>query len=354
MHSLSAILHASWRPRAMPFCVHNGQGFCDIRFVCMTSNAVLSGAAGVRVVFTSNRPPEQLYERGLNRKYFEPFVSLVRDAYHVVPLGSEVDHRTLSDETAGAAYLARPIGSYHHGPNALQALHEEWEAVTGVAVKDALKGRAGTADQSATVLASEQAGPGADSGASATVGTETSVIASASASASADAKDGNGYALPVAFGRTLRVSVFASNCAWFSFEELCGRRPGQSALGAADYIALSHRAHRLFLSEVPQLSPRRRNEARRFVMLVDAWYEARLPLHISSDVPLDQLLLPLLSAESHEAMDGAEVATDGGAPQLGERFKPDGELAAFFTAKDETFMAKRTLSRLAEMTTRRS
>lgn len=33
---------------------------------------------GVRVVFTSNRPPEELYERGLNRKYFEPFVQALR------------------------------------------------------------------------------------------------------------------------------------------------------------------------------------------------------------------------------------------------------------------------------------
>ena len=35
---------------------------------------------------------------------------------------------------------------------------------------------------------------------------------------------------------------------------------------------------------------------------------------------------------------------------VGGRFRVDGELASFFTAKDESFMLQRTLSRLVEMT----
>ena len=51
---------------------------------------------GVRVVFTSNRPPEELYERGLNRQYFLPFVRLLHERCAVVRVGeaaSPVDYR---------------------------------------------------------------------------------------------------------------------------------------------------------------------------------------------------------------------------------------------------------------------
>ena len=43
--------------------------------------------AGVKVIFTSNRPPEDLYERGLNRAYFIPFVELLRERCAVVRVG---------------------------------------------------------------------------------------------------------------------------------------------------------------------------------------------------------------------------------------------------------------------------
>ena len=56
-------------------------------------------ARGVRVVFTSNRPPEELYERGLNRKYFLPFVALLRSSADVVRVGEAgddaIDYRAL-------------------------------------------------------------------------------------------------------------------------------------------------------------------------------------------------------------------------------------------------------------------
>ena len=58
--------------------------------------------------------------------------------------------------------------------------------------------------------------------------------------------------------------------AYCSFGELCGPRPGEAALGAADYLALAAVADALYLSGLPRLESRKRDEARRLVTLVDA------------------------------------------------------------------------------------
>ncbi len=55
-----------------------------------------------------------------------------------------------------------------------------------------------------------------------------------------------------------------------SFVSLCGQ-----ALGAQDYLAMARTFHAVFLEDVPVLGPERRNEAARFVALVDALYEAK-------------------------------------------------------------------------------
>jgi len=92
--------------------------------------------------------------------------------------------------------------------------------------------------------------------------------------------------------------------------------------------------------------------------LVDALYEARCALHVAAEAPLAELLSPLLDGGGADTMmAGAEVAVDdAGAASLpfsvapvGGRYSVDGELASFFTAKDEAFMLRRTLSRLTEM-----
>ena len=137
--------------------------------------------------------------------------------------------------------------------------------------------------------------------------------------------------------------------AYCSFDELCGPRPGEAALGAADYLALAAAADALYLSGLPRLDTRKRDEARRLVTLVDALYEGRVALHLAAEEPLRELL-----AGAGDAAGGAEVALDGlsvsfaDAP-VGGRYRTDGELAAFFTAADEQFMMRRTLSRLIEM-----
>jgi cell division protein ZapE len=71
---------------------------------------------------------------------------------------------------------------------------------------------------------------------------------------------GRKITLPHAQGGLLRAS-FASLCS--------------VALGPNDYLALVQAFHTVFLEDVPKLNPSRREEARRFVTLVDALYEAK-------------------------------------------------------------------------------
>ncbi len=85
-------------------------------------------------------------------------------------------------------------------------------------------------------------------------------------------------------GRILTVSRAARGAARFSFDELCAR-----PLGAADYIALNRRYGTLFLDRIPVMDPAMRNEAKRFVTLIDAIYEARTKLVCSADAEPDGL-----------------------------------------------------------------
>ena len=85
-------------------------------------------------------------------------------------------------------------------------------------------------------------------------------------------------------GRKVPIPEAAKGVARASFSELC-----EAALGPADYLALAAEFHTLILSDVPQLSPAKRNEARRFVMLIDVLYEHRVKLVASAAAPPESL-----------------------------------------------------------------
>lgn len=85
-------------------------------------------------------------------------------------------------------------------------------------------------------------------------------------------------------GRQFRVPLAATGVARFSFQQLCG-----AALGPSDYLALAERYHTLVLSDIPILSPANKDEARRFVTLVDALYERKVTLVCSAAAPAELL-----------------------------------------------------------------
>jgi len=78
-------------------------------------------------------------------------------------------------------------------------------------------------------------------------------------------------------GRDVIAPRTARGLARFTFAELC-----ETALGASDYIAIARRYSAVFLDAIPQMSPEQRNEAKRFVTLIDALYENRTKLVCSA------------------------------------------------------------------------
>lgn len=86
-------------------------------------------------------------------------------------------------------------------------------------------------------------------------------------------------------GRDLAL-LAAAGTARTSFDALCGK-----PLWAADYLAIARNFTTLILENVPQMGPENRNEAARFVTLIDALYEARTKLVLSAATPPETLYM---------------------------------------------------------------
>ena len=69
-----------------------------------------------------------------------------------------------------------------------------------------------------------------------------------------------------------------------SFKKICG-----AALGAADYLAIAWRYHTVIMVGIPQLGPENRNEAKRFVIFIDALYENNVKFLCCAEVAPEKL-----------------------------------------------------------------
>ena len=85
-------------------------------------------------------------------------------------------------------------------------------------------------------------------------------------------------------GRKLKVKRLADGVAWFDFHEIC-----DGPRSAADYIELARENHTVIISNVPQLTVEREDPARRFVNLVDEFYDRGVKLLLACEVPQEQL-----------------------------------------------------------------
>ena len=183
-------------------------------------------ADGVTVVATSNRPPRDLYKDGLNREHFLPFIDLIEARMDVVALNGPTDYRR--DRLGAVDTWLVP-----NGAKATAMLSGDFFRLTDYPPED----RANVPAEDIEVQ-----------------------------------------------GRTLHVPKSLKGVAVFSFKKLCGE-----ARGAADYLAIARRFHTVILVGIPKLGPDMRNEAARFVALIDALYEHKVKLLAAADAEPAQL-----------------------------------------------------------------
>ncbi len=102
-------------------------------------------------------------------------------------------------------------------------------------------------------------------------------------------------------GRVLEAPAAASGVARFSFADLCER-----PLGASDYLAVAHAFHTVILDGIPVMDFPQRNEAKRFITLIDVLYERHVKLVASAAAAPDGLYL---ATEGREAFEFARAAS---------------------------------------------
>lgn len=91
-------------------------------------------------------------------------------------------------------------------------------------------------------------------------------------------------------GRELVVPAAARGVARFHFDDLC-----RAALGAEDYLAIARRYHMVVIDGIPVMDETMRNEARRFITLIDALYENHTRLAATAETAPEALV----TAKSH-------------------------------------------------------
>ncbi|MBB3594452.1 cell division protein ZapE [Rhizobium sp. BK529] len=96
-------------------------------------------------------------------------------------------------------------------------------------------------------------------------------------------------------GRAIHVPLAADRMARFSFADLCDK-----PLGAADFLAISERFDTIFLEHVPLLGPEKRNQIKRFIILIDTLYDHGIRLYVSAAAMPEDLLVERQGTEGFE------------------------------------------------------
>ncbi|OTA69140.1 hypothetical protein K449DRAFT_362384 [Hypoxylon sp. EC38] len=157
------------------------------------------------------------------------------------------------------------------------------------------------------------------------------------------------------WGRDIHVPRVSGRCAWFTFQELIG-----SATGAADYLELMRCYDAFIISDVPGMTFRERDLARRFITFIDAVYESRAKLVLTTAVPLTELFISpqelreSMKKEGKVVDDDEESASHAMQHMLEDMDSNIDQLknSSLFSGDEERFAFARALSRLSEMSSK--
>jgi cell division protein ZapE len=96
-------------------------------------------------------------------------------------------------------------------------------------------------------------------------------------------------------GHVVRVPKAAMGVARFSFDDLCAQ-----PLAAADYLKIAHEFHTVIVDHIPVMGHGQRNEAKRFIILIDTLYDHAVKLLASAQAQPDELYLATEGYEANE------------------------------------------------------
>lgn len=239
-------------------------------------------AHGVVCVMTSNRHPNDLYKNGIQRRSFIPCIELLKTQLVVKDLNSGTDYRK----------IPRALSKVYFSPmdhNNLMEFEKLFHAFTDGNPKDPI------------------------------VENRTLTI----------------------WGRKIKVPQSTSKVARFTFQELCG-----TPRSAADYIEITRNFGTLFIDAIPKMGLDQRETARRFITFIDAAYESKTKLFLTSEVPILEVFL----SDEEVGKKGAAATSDAmreAMDALG--LNMDLKSSPIFSGQEELFAFARVISRLTEM-----
>lgn len=273
-------------------------------------------ANGTVMVATSNRPPEDLYEGGLNRGYFLPFIDLLKKYCLVMNMNSSIDYRRLLVHELDNYFFVNDVNDHEDaGDEIFQHVLEKYEEQN--------KKRITSYTEDNFIIDGEK----------------------------------KKRRVEIGFNRTMDIKQgFAVKdiICRFKFDELCRRE-----LGSSDYRAIASQFRIIMLQDIPLLTLREHDQARRFITLVDELYEGRCCVACIAIANPDNLFVDNINIQAKNSINSSNTNHDENIEtNVGEMFGIDvaqsngktiGELAS---VKELSFAFKRASSRLVEMTSK--
>ncbi|KAF5393174.1 hypothetical protein D9757_001293 [Collybiopsis confluens] len=235
---------------------------------------------GVVSVMTSNRQPDDLYKNGIQRSSFLPAIELLKQNLDVTDLDSGTDYRR----------VPRALSKVYYDPltpsNALE-IEKIFKSLTHY-------------DESDPPIKDRQL---------------------------------------TIWGRKLSIPESTSKVAKFRFDELCGK-----PLSAADYLEITKKFGTLFVLDVPKMGLDSKDKARRFITFIDACYESKTKLFVTSEVPVFQVFSDEDTSTGKPISDHMRGIMD----DLGISQEIVGR-SSIFSGEEEVFAFARACSRLVQM-----
>ncbi|KAM3861076.1 lactation elevated protein 1 homolog B [Diretmus argenteus] len=137
-------------------------------------------------------------------------------------------------------------------------------------------------------------------------------------------------------GRNVTLEKTCGSIADCTFNELCG-----APRGASDYLEMAQVFDTVFIRHVPMLTLTLKDQARRFITLIDNFYDNKVRVVLLAAAPLDRLFVHSRGEDERDRQLLDDLGLSGAA----------GERLSLFTADEEIFAFQRTVSRLTEMQT---